>query len=152
MSRIRIAALLAALALIPAAAQAQTTITACYVPKTGSVYRIEATGAPEQCKSGHVEFSWTSPAVTYGPITTAGAAITLQPSAEGGQVAECPAGSVAISGGYLFPVPVFSPPDFKVMMNSRTAQGTGWQVYARNNSSVGSISVIVQAYCATVTQ
>ena len=44
MTRIRFAALLAALALVPAAAEAQSTITACYVPKTGSVYRIEAIG------------------------------------------------------------------------------------------------------------
>ena len=154
MSRIRIVVLLAALALAlaPAAAEAQSTITACYVPKTGSVYRIQATGTPDACKNGHVEFSWTASEVGYGPITTVSATTTLQIGADAGQVAECPAGSVAVSGGYRFPVPVFSPPDFTVMINARTAPGTGWQVYARNHSSLAPVTLVVHVHCATVTQ
>ena len=146
-----IAAALALFALAPAAAHAQSTITACYVPKTGSVYRIEAAGAPEACKNGHVEFSWTSPAVTYGPITTVSSALTLQPLAGAVHVVACPAGSVPISGGYQIPVPTFTPPDFTVMMSVRTPDGTGWAVYARNDDGDSTQSLIVHAYCATVT-
>ena len=57
---LKIAAALALLALIPGAAQAQSTLTACYVPKSGTVYRIQAPGSPTKCSQNHVEFSWTS--------------------------------------------------------------------------------------------
>jgi hypothetical protein len=150
MTRIRIAALLAAIALIPAAAEAQTTITACYVPKTGSVYRIEATGAPVACKNGHVEFSWTTPAVSYGPITTVSASLTLAPYAEGSKAVDCPAGSVALSGGYLNGGLIL--PSLTVMMNGRNPQTGGWFVYAKNLSDAHSATLTVQAYCATITQ
>ncbi|HEX9893937.1 MAG TPA: hypothetical protein VGA78_08425 [Gemmatimonadales bacterium] len=50
MSRIRLSMLVAIVALFPAArAQAQTTFTACYVPKSGTVYRIKVEGAPSKC-------------------------------------------------------------------------------------------------------
>ncbi len=101
MSRIRIAALLAAIALIPAAAEAQSTITACYVPKTGSVYRIEATGAPEQCKSGHVEFSWTTGGPTWGNHTIVQTLINIPAGQSMDAVVSCPAGRVLVNGGYL---------------------------------------------------
>jgi hypothetical protein len=144
--------MLAALALIPAAANAQSTITACYVPKTGSVYRIEAAGAPEACKNGHVEFSWTSAAASYGPVTVVSTPITIAPSAESIVVAQCPEGSVALSGGYTLPTPIFPPiPDLKLIINARLTGGDGWMVYAKNNSVSDGASFIVQAYCATVT-
>lgn len=151
MSRIRIAALLAALALVPAAAEAQSTITACYVPKTGSVYRIKAAGAPEACKNGHVEFSWTTSAGSYGPISTVSTSLTLAPYAQSIGVAACPAGSVPLSGGFQFPVPTFTPPAFTVLTNARTPDGTGWMVYAQSTDGNSSQDVIVHAYCATVT-
>lgn len=41
-------------------APAQTVLYACYVPNTGTVYRIKTTNTSETCKSNvHVEFSWT---------------------------------------------------------------------------------------------
>lgn len=49
-------------------AEAQSTYTACYVPSSGTIYRIREPGLRQQCgttdKSGktepHVEFSWSS--------------------------------------------------------------------------------------------
>src|SRR5215213_6875617 len=44
-----------------ARAQAATadTIRACYVPATGTIYRIRKTGLPNECvASSHVEFWW----------------------------------------------------------------------------------------------
>jgi hypothetical protein len=149
MSRIRIAALLAVIALIPAAAEAQSTITACYVPKTGSVYRIEATGAPEACKNGHVEFSWKAPAVAYGAITAVTDSFTVQPGSLGVGGADCPAGSVAISGGFLSMDPYNG--NFQVRMSLNHPQTPGWRVNGFNYGSTP-LKVMVQAYCATVTQ
>jgi len=48
-----IVGIVAAVALAPSAAAAQT---ACYVPGSGTVYRIKEPNTPTQCRSGHVEF------------------------------------------------------------------------------------------------
>src|SRR5687768_18251955 len=32
---------------------------ACYVPTTGTIYRIKAPGLPASCIASHVAFSWT---------------------------------------------------------------------------------------------
>lgn len=41
-------------------ADAQTVLRACFIPKTGVVYRIGVPGAPDECRSDrHIEFSWT---------------------------------------------------------------------------------------------
>jgi hypothetical protein len=72
-------AVLAALLLIggAGAAQAQeeppaTTLHACYMPGTGTVYRILTQGTPPRCRSaGHVQFSWTDPGPA-GPSGPAG--------------------------------------------------------------------------------
>lgn len=51
--------LLLASAPTSAFAQAPELLYACYVPKTGTVYRIRSAGAPATCvKAEHVEFSW----------------------------------------------------------------------------------------------
>jgi hypothetical protein len=48
-----IAGIVAAGALAPSALSAQT---ACYVPGSGTVYRIKEPNTPAQCRTGHVEF------------------------------------------------------------------------------------------------
>ncbi|HJS46535.1 MAG TPA: hypothetical protein VJ773_00975 [Gemmatimonadales bacterium] len=100
MTPIRIAALLAALSLIPAAAQAQT-ITACYVPKTGSVYRIQAEGAPSACKVNHVAFTWETD-VTVGWAERSGVPLTQQvwPNTSQSFFAPCNEGEVPVGGGF----------------------------------------------------
>src|SRR3954452_11988420 len=67
-----LAGALAALWAAPAAAQQSTTIYACYVPSSGTVYRIKAPGLKDDCNSPqHVQFSWNE-AGTQGPAGPAG--------------------------------------------------------------------------------
>lgn len=151
MSFARFAAALSLLALIPIAAEAQTTITACYVPKTGSVYRIKAPDSPQNCKSGHVEFSWKAPQVTYGTISAVTANFTIQPGTQGGGTAECPAGSVAISGGYIPATVAGFSANFQIRMNANHPQVPGWRVSGHNFGTTP-VEIAVQAYCAPVSQ
>lgn len=127
MNRIRIAAALAALALIPAAAQAQATITACYVPNSGSVYRIKAAGAPSTCKQNHVEFSWETD-VTVGYAARDGVPFTQQvwPNSSQSYFAHCAEGEVPVGGGFSAGGPalvLFSGP-----YQDATGAYVGWKV------------------------
>jgi len=65
MSKIRFASLIAigALCAAPRFVSAQTLIEACYVPASGTVYRIKVANAPSACLTGHLAFSWTSGAL-----------------------------------------------------------------------------------------
>jgi hypothetical protein len=146
MTRIRFAAILAALALVPAAAEAQSTITACYVPKTGSVYRIQAPGAPEACKSSHVEFSWQAPTVNYGPISSVFTHLTAQPGSYGSGTVDCPAGTVLLSGGFDAP-----DPNFRVQRSMKYPPSESWMVSGHNYSIIP-LQVAVFAYCMAVSQ
>jgi hypothetical protein len=103
MNAIRLAALLAALALLPAAAEAQNTITACYVPKSGTVYRIEVAGAPDKCAQNHIEFSWTdgeASAPVYSPTTYANAFV-VPPGETAELTMSCPSSQALVLGGYI---------------------------------------------------
>ena len=91
-SRIAAASLLAVVAgaASPSAARAQQaaaddTIRACYVPASGTIYRIGVAGSPTGCHGNHIEMKWnvagpagakgdTGPAGPQGPQGEAGAA------------------------------------------------------------------------------
>jgi hypothetical protein len=64
-----------AAALAPSVLSAQSssaTYSACYVPRSGTVYRIKAPDTPSACtKKDHVEFSWTEAGIP-GPQGPAG--------------------------------------------------------------------------------
>jgi len=89
----------AALWAAPAVAQTSTTIYACYVPATGTVYRIRSTGLGDSCKSNqHVEFSWNEtgpqgPAGPTGPQGPAGPTGATGPQGPAG-----PAGATGATG------------------------------------------------------
>lgn len=100
MSRHIIGSLVAALIVLPTAAQAQETLTACYVPKSGSVYRIKTPDTPAACKSNHVQFSWTHGASTFTRHESAANAKLISPNAFAQLTAECDAGEVVVSGGW----------------------------------------------------
>jgi len=114
-------ALLAAVAAaaIPSALRAQQaavddTIRACYVPASGTIYRIGVAGAPTACHGSHVEMKWnvagpagpqgepgspgpkgdTGPAGPQGPAGPAGATGATGPA--GPQGPQGPAGSGAL--------------------------------------------------------
>jgi hypothetical protein len=93
-----LAGALAVLTAVPAAAQS-TTIYACYVPSTGTVYRIKATGLGDSCKSPqHIQFSWneTGPQGPAGPAGPTGA--TGPAGATGGTGPQGPAGPQGETG------------------------------------------------------
>ncbi|HEU0301490.1 MAG TPA: tail fiber domain-containing protein [Longimicrobium sp.] len=82
-----VAAVLALLVFAPAPAQAQTVIYACYVPSTGTVYRIKEPGIRQSCQTAnHVEFSWNEegPAGPAGPQGATGPQGPAGPQGETG--------------------------------------------------------------------
>lgn len=101
-------------------AQVPGLLYACYVPKSGTVYRIRTEDTPANCiKPEHAEFSWNQqgiqgetgapgPAGPQGETGPAGIAglerveveMQINPGQSGQFVARCPAGKIAISGGY----------------------------------------------------
>ena len=98
-----LAALVGVVALgTPPAARAQATdpnvLYACYVPSTGTVYRIKASGLPDVCddpkgnKPPHVMFSWNQ----QGPQGPQG-----PQGAPGPQGAQGPQGTPGVSGYVL---------------------------------------------------
>jgi hypothetical protein len=137
--------LLAALPLFPAAAHSQgtTTITACYVPKTGSVYRIQAAGAPDACKNSHVEFSWTSGPATPDQFGLRGSsAVSIPAGATGSNGVSCEFGEVVVSGGYSLDLAA----PVSVPINGPSNLGTGWTVYVVNTSN-STVQLTVDALC-----
>jgi hypothetical protein len=83
-ARTLLAGALAAGALLPRSVRAQGTtpdsLHACYVPGSGTVYRIRGAATPGRCAPGHTEFAWTAGAAdgesarsTTGAATAAAA-------------------------------------------------------------------------------
>ena len=119
--RLAAAALVALLpAAFPATAEAQT-LAACYIPKSGTVYRIQTPGAPSKCSQNHVQFTWSAQGETgpQGPEGPAGpegpqgsaANVTISrlersmtaigPGWSANPTLVCPnAGDVAVGGGW----------------------------------------------------
>ena len=105
----RIRRILAALVVIaglatasePAEAQAGvTTYHACYVPGSGTVYRIKAANTPAACNKGtHVEFQWTDFVRAIDPVM-ATKTVTVPPGLTAGVSVDCPIGSIAYTGGF----------------------------------------------------
>src|SRR5215204_5340026 len=84
---------LAVLVWTPTRASAQATLSGCYVPNSGTVYRIKADGLPDSCRSKqHVEFTWS----LQGPAGPAGPAGPTGPT--GPQGVAGPAGGLTASG------------------------------------------------------
>ena len=119
MNRMLVVATIAALA--PAALSAQTqaattasitdgVIYACYVPKTGTVYRINVSGSPTKCGTNHVSFSWnvSGPQGEPGPAGSSGVAghriVTdhkfVNPQGSDFIAVFCAADEVVLGGGY----------------------------------------------------
>ena len=92
-----IGALIAAILFVgaaPSLARAQQApepeiIRACYVPASGTIYRIGVEGGPTSCRGGHIEMTWN----VSGPAGPAGAA---GPKGEDG--AAGPAGPIGPQG------------------------------------------------------
>ena len=164
----RAAVLGAILAAAPSALRAQTTTPtpkvfyACFIPTSGTVYRIKETNLKQSCAStAHVQFSWTDGG-TPGPqgpkgdkgdqgeqgepgspgfselVTIVSAEVTVAPANNGTVSAQCPAGSQVVGGGYRFTeVDLITPPLIE-FSESTDAAGTTWSVRVDNFAPDGS--------------
>ena len=172
-----IAILALASLLLPAGVSAQV-IHACYVPNSGTMYRIKATDPAETCKTPqHIQFSWN----IQGPPGEDGAdgvdgedgedgadGTDGQDGVSGYQVVQattalavsglssgsvmCPAGKVVLGGGYSFP----SGLGFRSATSSAPASGggglSGWLVHVMTQALQEDVpgDLIVFAICASV--
>lgn len=157
--RLLLAAVSAALVLlVPRAGHAQEVIHACYVPASGTIYRIKATDPAETCKSPqHVEFQWNveGPAGADGADGVSGYEVLSETvpltSAGVAKVLPCPAGKRVLGGG-------FSILDAGVKRYAHVSQPlqnplvSGWavSVFEDANSAPGA-TLTVFASCAVVT-
>lgn len=135
----------------PAEAQAnETTFYACYVPGSGTIYRIKSANTPAACKkSTHIEFQWTDFLRAIDYDITKQLNIAVNPGATYGASVECPLGSVAYTGGF-----VLDDAGLRVLAShphtGDTASSLGrWVVRVKNESStVGTFSI--WARCASI--
>lgn len=145
--------------LVGAEAQAQTApavIHACYLPATGTVYRIKAPNTPAACRAAHVEFSWPAEATpgAAGPQGPAGGVSgyeiiqkTFSMDASGlahRQIVLCPAGKIALSGGVKqehFGLVIAESYPYET--------GTGWVLRVSRDAGGTAISFDFFAICAT---
>ena len=158
-------------AFMPTTAQSQTLITseviyACYVPTTGSLYRIEPTASCSNAK--HIRISWNSqglagatgaPGATgatgpIGPTGPAGAASTTgaivvktETNNVGSAVAMCPGTRIATGGGSASGVGYVIasyPVDADGAESQTFGQAKGWRVV----NSLQNNRTIAWAICA----
>lgn len=142
--------------------QAQTTMYACYVKNTGTVYRIKTPGTPTKCSTNHTEFSWNvegqpGPQGPQGPagpsgfsgITQRGQSATIGVGQPGVWTVWCDPGEIVTGGGFT----VFNtPPGIELLgsgpLMSPDGDDTsyGWRVHLINNSA-GSVQVTATAIC-----
>ena len=84
------------------AADLPSTITACYVAKKGSIYRIKTADTANECDKGDVEFSWEAqPVRAVAGLTFHSEGIVLP--ASGRYTVECPTGQSVINFGWEIP-------------------------------------------------
>jgi hypothetical protein len=158
LSRLIAAAILSALAAMvpPRDAQAQTTTTtpkvffACYVPSSGTTYRIKEVDLKQECsKSTHVQFSWTDGTSAITQFFTVVEDIhTLGPGTQELVTQACPAGSQVVGGGHRFILKGL--PDFPFVTRSTPSDdGNGWSVLVANPvTSTSTVTFTVYARCA----
>jgi hypothetical protein len=143
---------LGAAALTPRAAAAQfapaDSLHACYVPTSGTVYRIRATGTPSSCtKTSHVPFAWLR---NNGLRRTRIVPSPLVTGTTASQSANCRADEIVTGGGYEL-ADLVAPRDngFIAHVNAPHFAGSGalpgWRVVFSANQSV---AIRVFAICA----
>jgi hypothetical protein len=127
--------LAAGFALFPRSAEAQAGVTsyhACYVPGSGTIYRIKEANTPGACrKSTHVEFQWIDFPRAIAP-TLVHTNQTINPGTAGfALVAQCPLGSIAAAGGYYLEGTTLT-----LVGNAPSTDVRQWIVTVRNEGSV----------------
>ena len=161
---------------IYAQAPADSILHACYVPNTGTVYRIKLEDTRQACASDkHVQFSWNAvgPVGPQGPQGIPGASGTPGTSGAPGGVSgyeivtaefgpmllrefegsvSCPAGKRVLGGGATAASSA-PPAKWPPTLSSSTMlpDGTGWSAKGLWTSSDISWLLHVSAICANVT-
>ena len=153
---------------------AQATLTGCYVPNSGTVYRIKAADLPGACHSkNHVEFTWSlqgpqgptgpaGPTGAQGPAGPAGglpagaieykgiAGTDVTPGGIGNVTVNCSTGKVPVGGGFenhnTTAVRVFQSSPATAVFG---APPTGWSVTFLNQSAIAS-SIFAWVVCVPV--
>jgi hypothetical protein len=136
----------------PAALRAQTTTSkvfyACYVPSSGSVYRIKEADLMQECsKSTHVQFSWTDGTSTPGFSeikTVYSPSTTIPASGQGYAIADCPAGYKAIGGSYYV---LQSKNLLTIRASVPSGAGTSWVVEVVNTDPGAVLQISAVAQC-----
>ena len=131
-------ATLAAASFVPSQASSQatlngeTTLYACYVPKSGTVYRIKVANAPIKCAQNHVEFTWSVGATTSLEIVEERTQVLLDDGELFQTEMACPAGTVPVSGGFLATDLVIIERSIRHSLNPQA-----WQFRARHTGPTG---------------
>ena len=136
-------------------------IHACFVPSSGTIYRIKFTDPTETCKAPqHVEFQWN----VQGPTGAAGAdgvsgwevveqEEDLPGIGTGTALALCPAGKRVLGGGYLFLSDSFTEGRVAIVSRPFMTEGGlwGWRVLiAHTDDASHNPSFKAYAICANV--
>ena len=136
----------------PAAVRAQSTTPkvfyACYVPSSGTTYRIKEVDLKQECtKSSHVQFSWTdgNRSAVSQFFTVTSDTQNMGPKSQLFFAQTCPVGSQLVGGGHR--ITSFSSPIPLVSRSSPDDTGPGWAVNVINPSD-GTVSFTVWARCA----
>ena len=136
-------------------------IHACFVPSSGTIYRIKFADPTETCKAPqHVEFQWN----VQGPTGTAGAdgvsgwelveeEEDIPGAGVGIALAMCPAGKRVLGGGYFFLSDSFTEGRVATSSHPFATEGGvwGWRVVIAHTDD-GSHNPSFKAYaiCASV--
>jgi hypothetical protein len=164
-TKLVLAAVVLASILSATAAEAQTTLYACYVKNSGTVYRIKTPGTPTKCTGNATEFSWNmegqvGPQGPEGPQGPAGPSswpgvsrlgvVQVAPIGTTDLVTYCQSGQILLSGGHYAQNPpagleiIASWPHYNA--NEPPETRSGWKVRVRNNSDT-EYQVRVDVYC-----
>ena len=159
MSRITLSLAAAALGLVafaaPTALRAQATTPkvfyACYVPSSGTTYRIKETDLKQTCsKSTHVQFSWTDGTSSPGfsSIKMVESKFVSVPAGETQYaIAICPDGYKVISGSYVPAGGAAGVGHWMLVDNYPTADGKAWVVFLRNTDPDVELLIAAMATC-----
>jgi hypothetical protein len=131
-----------ALASIP---DADGVIHGCYKNKTGSLRVIDP---PAACGSGETALDWNQagqPGGVSGYQIISGDPVTVDPGVSQEAQVSCPAGKLAVGGGYIAGGSV------RVISSAPAGAGTVWFAVGINTSDASSDFIRARVVCADVT-
>lgn len=129
---------------------ASTIFHACYVPSSGTVYRIKAPGLREDCTStSHVQFSWTDGADAAGAIKSGDAASgDLSGTYPGPTVAKLRGVAVDPTAPTNGQVLAYDGAAWKPATPSAGGGVSGWEVVSASNQTLESVVTHFEAVSA----